>query len=392
MKKLIALVMCLFTFFSLAACNGENSGGGFAGVGHSDNKIDGNSQNKAEFSKNQAIKSKEIAAGFVKAISLIDSGETSKMNWPAADFPAGYPVYPDGEIEYSEQFFESDLMIFITGTNKTTYNAYIETLRTDGWTFVDIEDEYEGEYAVKGTWSINISYYEDYGVGIYVSDTGFDVESLYADYEWPENIPGKIPVYTDGKIAYTIGDDEFGVYSIAVKNSSKSELENYINKLAGLGWILEADGDFVLDDENGVWRLTAEYDDEDDTVLIALLYTEKYDFGLTDEELALLENNKDSQSAAEWPENEFTKLIPKPDFELFSTGSNADSFTAVFYNISVPMIKDYAEKVKTAGFTVDSDSAETDTTYTYTASDGQGYTVALKLFSGETLYITVEKK
>ena len=395
MKKIIALVLCLFIFLPLAACSGGDSGAGFAGVDHSGSQnkqdIQNSIQKKAEFSKDQAVKSREISAGFVKAMTSIDNGETEEINWPASDFPEGYPVYPGGEIVYSEYFFDKDLMIFITETNKSAYDSYIETLKTAGWIFVEIDGaEDEGEYAVKGSWSITVSYYEDYGVGMYISDTGFDVESLYMDYEWPENLPGIIPVYTDGKISFVVGDDDMLVYSIAVTNSSKTEFENYTDKLAGLGWALEDDGDFILAGEDGSWHLSAEYD-ADNTLFITVFYMEKYDFGLSDEELALLENNRDNLSAAEWPDNEFTKLIPEPDFELFSEGADANKFTAVFYNITVPMIKDYAEKVKTAGFTLDSSTSETDTTYTYTASNGQGYTVSLKLFSGETLYITLEK-
>ena len=115
---------------------------------------------------------------------------------------------------------------------------------------------------------------------MYVSDTGYDVESLYAEYEWPDSLPKTIPVYTDGKMAFVIGDDDSGVYTIMITGSSKAELENYTGKLTGLGWTLEESGDFMLTDENGSWYLTAEYDDEDDAVSIMLLYMEKYDFEL----------------------------------------------------------------------------------------------------------------
>jgi len=155
--KIIALTLCLFIFLSFSACGGDSESG-FTGVDHSSspkdsagtknaeiqggqNENQNGNQNSAGLTGNLSGKSSEMTAGFVKAMSAIDSGKAVKTDWPASDFPAGYPVYPDGEVVYTENFFDKDLLIFITKTGRAAYDSYIGTLRTDGWIFVDIDDE-----------------------------------------------------------------------------------------------------------------------------------------------------------------------------------------------------------------------------------------------------------
>ena len=106
------------------------------------------------------------------------------------------------------------------------------------------------------------------------------------------------------------------------------------------------------------------------------------------------ENWLDRKAHSEWPDNEFARLIPKPDFALFTAVSTTHTFNAVFYNITVAMIKGYAEKVKAAGFTIDASDDETNTTFIYTASNSNGYSVILRLFDDDeaTMYITMTKK
>jgi hypothetical protein len=263
---------------ALAACKINSSADRSSGS----NGASGEKSNRPEPTKNEPPEG-GMTAWFLKAASAIENGETVKMDWPASDFPAGHPAYPDGEVSYTNYFLEKDLFLLITDTGKPSYESYIKTLQSDGWLLVD-DGEEEGVYLVKGTWSLGMSYYEDYGVGMYVSDTGRDLESLYMDYDWPEKLPDTIPVYPYGKIAFTDSEDEFDVYSIAIENSSKAELEKYINTLVGLGWTLDEKGDYILDDGIGVWTLTAFYDEEEtDGTYLVFGYLEKYNFEMPEE-------------------------------------------------------------------------------------------------------------
>ena len=61
----------------------------------------------------------------------------------------------------------------------------------------------------------------------------------------------------------------------------------------------------------------------------------------------------EGQIGGDWPDNEFTKLVPKPDFELYAASGDDTFFTVAFTNATIEGIRAYAEKLKAAGFTVD---------------------------------------
>ena len=96
---------------------------------------------------------------------------------------------------------------------------------------------------------------------------------------------------------------------------------------------------------------------------------------------------------AEWPDDEFTRLIPKPDFDLFTTNTYENTFTAIFKNVTLDQIKAYTESVKTAGFTV-SQKLDENTAYRYTASNGKGYSIELTRYasSDQTVYLIITKE
>ena len=106
------------------------------------------------------------------------------------------------------------------------------------------------------------------------------------------------------------------------------------------------------------------------------------------------ENGQSAQLGGDWPDNEFTKLVPKPDFKLAAASVSEDGFTAVFQSVSVEQIKAYAEKVKAKGFTVDAEEEDQRVygvvIYTYTAYNASGYCVEITFASG-TSGITISK-
>ena len=102
----------------------------------------------------------------------------------------------------------------------------------------------------------------------------------------------------------------------------------------------------------------------------------------------------EGQLGGDWPDNEFTKLIPKPDFELFGANTETDSFSAAFMSATIEQIKDYAAKVKAAGFNINEEVEDQEVMgmviYSFTAENADGYTVEITSANG-TSALTISK-
>ena len=102
----------------------------------------------------------------------------------------------------------------------------------------------------------------------------------------------------------------------------------------------------------------------------------------------------EGQLGGDWPDNEFTKLIPKPDFELFATNTETDSFSVAFMSATIEQIKDYAAKVKAAGFNINEEVEDQEimgmVIYSFTAENADGYTIEITSANG-TSSITISK-
>ena len=94
----------------------------------------------------------------------------------------------------------------------------------------------------------------------------------------------------------------------------------------------------------------------------------------------------EGQLGGDWPDNEFTKLIPKPDFELFAANTETDSFSVAFTSATIEQIKDYAAKVKAAGFNINEEVEDQEVMgmviYSFTAENADGYTVEITSANG----------
>ena len=103
----------------------------------------------------------------------------------------------------------------------------------------------------------------------------------------------------------------------------------------------------------------------------------------------------EGQVGGDWPDNEFTKLVPKPDFELYAASGDDTFFTVTFTNATIEGIRAYAEKLKAAGFTVDPEVMDTEmmgmAVYNYIASNGKGVSVTLA-FSNNASALSFEKE
>lgn len=106
------------------------------------------------------------------------------------------------------------------------------------------------------------------------------------------------------------------------------------------------------------------------------------------------EDGGEGQLGGSWPDNEFTKLIPKPDFELYAANTDAESFSVAFTSATIEQIKDYAAKVKAAGFNINEEVEEQEVMgmviYSFTAENADGYIVEITSANG-TSSLTISK-
>ncbi len=98
------------------------------------------------------------------------------------------------------------------------------------------------------------------------------------------------------------------------------------------------------------------------------------------------ENGGTGQLGGNWPDNEFTRLLPRPDMEVGTASTTDTEFAVLFQNATLDQMKDYAEKVKAMGFTVNPELTDQEVSgmqiYTYTASNADGYTVTVTCAMG----------
>ena len=94
----------------------------------------------------------------------------------------------------------------------------------------------------------------------------------------------------------------------------------------------------------------------------------------------------EGQLGGDWPDNEFTKLVPKPSFELFAANTETDSFSVAFMSATIEQIKDYAAKVKAAGFNINEEVEDQEVMgmviYSFTAENADGYTIEITSANG----------
>ena len=102
----------------------------------------------------------------------------------------------------------------------------------------------------------------------------------------------------------------------------------------------------------------------------------------------------EGQIGGNWPDNEYTRLVPKPSLELQATYIEGESFGATFTNATVEQIRDYVEQVKAAGFNINEVVEDREfgemVLYSFTAENADGY-VALITFANGTSSLSISK-
>lgn len=94
----------------------------------------------------------------------------------------------------------------------------------------------------------------------------------------------------------------------------------------------------------------------------------------------------EGQFGGNWPDNEYTRLVPKPSLELHATYIEGESFGATFTNATVEQIRDYVEQVKAAGFNINEVVEDREfgemVLYSFTAENADGYIASITFANG----------
>ena len=96
----------------------------------------------------------------------------------------------------------------------------------------------------------------------------------------------------------------------------------------------------------------------------------------------------EGQIGGNWPDNEYTKLVPKPSFELYAAVIEGETFSVMFTNATIEQIKAYAEQVKAAGFNLNEELTDQNVMgmviYSFAAENADGYSVEIFSASGSS--------
>ena len=96
----------------------------------------------------------------------------------------------------------------------------------------------------------------------------------------------------------------------------------------------------------------------------------------------------EGQIGGNWPDNEYTKLVPKPSFELYAAVIEGETFSVMFTNATIEQIKAYAEQVKAAGFNLNEELTDENVMgmviYSFAAENADGYSIEVFSASGTT--------
>lgn len=87
-------------------------------------------------------------------------------------------------------------------------------------------------------------------------------------------------------------------------------------------------------------------------------------------------------STDKWVDNEYTKLVPKPDMAVSESANTGMGYSIVFArSVTLDQMKAYAEKLKQAGFNVDCGDSESDGIYSFWGDNAAGWSVRVTVTS-----------
>jgi hypothetical protein len=102
-----------------------------------------------------------------------------------------------------------------------------------------------------------------------------------------------------------------------------------------------------------------------------------------------------TQFAGSWPDNEYTRLIPKPGFTVIMAGTADNTFVAAFADATVDDVKAYVRQCQKEGFNQNDETTDQEVQgavfFNYTADNGAGYTLTVYFMSGQA-GLSIEKQ
>ena len=194
------------------------------------------------------------------------------------------------------------------------------------------------------------------------------------DANWPDNEFTRILPKPDFSFMTEKLGDQFVLTSTGVYTFDY--VKAYAEKLKSAGFTIEA-----VTDETGIGSTIYTYTAKNkDGYKVELSYTNGYI------RLVVTKPAANTQSDANWPDNEFTRVLPKPGFSFNIQENSGHLFTLMSMAATLDEAKAYVEQLRSAGFTVNANTEETSAMgmaiYTYTASNNAMYNVDLSFVSG----------
>ena len=228
--------------------------------------------------------------------AIAREGADMAEGWPIADLPDGFPAYPNGKvIDIDGEYDSEGILIEISGTDESTYDAYLTTLEKDGWQLSLVKDM-DLIYLLKGNMALFTGFGEPGGFVMYLIDYGYE----YDVQEWPfEALPQGFPVYPDGIVTYVniyadneeavddedeideedlidediddeFSNDEDFVY-ITIDQTSEETFEAYLETLEEMGWTELSREGFIVQMEKDEYWLNIEFFSDYDQVGLGVM-------------------------------------------------------------------------------------------------------------------------
>lgn len=97
----------------------------------------------------------------------------------------------------------------------------------------------------------------------------------------------------------------------------------------------------------------------------------------TDTEIGENDMESKNQFGGAWPDNEFTRQVPAPEFAVHSVTTNSNSCNITFSDTTIDKLKAYVETLKDAGFATTLTRESGANHYLYTATNAAGYEVVI---------------
>ena len=107
---------------------------------------------------------------------------------------------------------------------------------------------------------------------------------------------------------------------------------------------------------------------------------------LPEEAQIYITEDGEMQLGGDWPDNEFTRQLPNPNFDIMYALTSDNEFSTTFSNVDLGQTKAYVERIKSAGFTIDEDTEDMEvmgmTVYNFTAENAKGYKIQVYFGAG----------